>query len=74
MQYVIKSGIQIECPVCNTKNDATLFVGLLKIEGIGMRKCLECGKVLYYTVEITCTLKDSLDMLREVESEDDLSC
>ena len=73
MQPTVKAGVQIECPVCHTKNDAILCVGISKVENIGVRRCLECGQVLYYTVEIICKLKDPVDMLREVKSENDLS-
>lgn len=72
MQPTIKAGVKIECPVCRTKNDVLLCVDICEVEKTGVRKCMECEAVLYYTVDIICTVKESTDMLREVRSEDDL--
>ena len=74
MVHTIKAGVQIECPACKTKNDAILCVGVYEVEKNGMRKCIECGQVLFYTVEIICAIKEPMDMLMEVQSVDDLPC
>ena len=72
MIHTIKAGVKIKCPICNTKNDAILCVGVYEVEKNGMRKCMECGHVLYYAVKIICTIKETMEMFMEVQSEDDL--
>lgn len=75
MQPTIKAGVSVECPACHTKNDAILYLDICKVEKTGARKCIECGQVFYYDVQIICTIKKTInlmDMLVEVNSENDL--